>query len=180
MDKEFCKRKAEIIEKERFLEISGSPMMKLPGDLGDLKFPIPIQPCLCVTEPCICPPWTIYVDPTDIVDFERSKRGVGEEGEIVFNFRVKRTARLIFEEPIEMSANSFENLSDIYVTYQKKGKGSIRGLLLKIAFKVGQAIGTKLDDATGTSDWWGEALFDALGPAPDWLQDLADLFGGKK
>ena len=49
--------------------------------------------------------------------------------------------------------------------------GFIRGRLLKLAYKVGHAIGTELDEETGASDDLSDAAIDTIGPAPKWLQN---------
>ena len=50
--------------------------------------------------------------------------------------------------------------------------GFFRGRLLKLAYKVGHAIGTELDEQTGASDDLSDAAIDVIGPAPKWLQNL--------
>ena len=175
----FQKAKLTSVARRREFEVEGVPLIRLPDDLSDHKLPIPIRPCFCVQDtpenPCICPEMTVYIPPLDIIRWERSKRSHEGGEEDSYKFFVPVTSTLSIEQPMNISTKGYEDFGN-WVTYQKKGKGDIRKWLIRTAFSIGWAIGTALDNATGTSDAWGDLAEDH--PAPDWLIDLYDSIVG--
>lgn len=193
-------------KREKVRAISNRHLRGVPlFDVGDedsiskLSPPFPIEWCLCVQDspenPCPCKGLVLWL-PT----FPRAVRKTGtrsSDDEAIYDFELDPDAEVIVELQMSIPLRSLERLrmaalrrKSAYVIggskrdasgdrtpdvlYSKK-KGGWAG----VAYSIGYAVGTLLDDFLGSEEGGNDKLSDDISdwaadnwPAPDWLTDL--------
>lgn len=170
----YCKEKEKIVDENRGVVLHGTPLVEFESLAAWKKPTLPFRFCICVKEPCPCDQPPIWFNKDDILAMDRSRK-TGEDGQPLWEVKLKSNARILVEQVIPMTARNFES----GMSKPTPGGGTTTAQMkappfgwVKAAFAAGFAAGTLIDKGTGLSDDIAEGAIDLLGPAPDWLQDL--------
>lgn len=153
------------VKQSLFADESVAPITGVPLQGQSFRRWQPIQPCICVTEPCPCDRLDdiIVWVPTDL---PAQRSGRLSKGDDVLAFELEPGTSLLVEAQIPVTraqlaaVKSSPTLRKV-ATSMTAHKPSVKDLLAG-AFAVGFAIGEAIDEGTGlsdeVSDWLAEHI----------------------
>ena len=167
----------EAIDRATAVKIYGIPLSAPSGDTAR-RF-VRIVGCICVQDspenPCPCEGPIIWIPRDGILTTERSSRK-GHDGQSLAVITVASDAKLVLERQSTVSAATVAQLGNLRrgrarrVAMMARARGGLsgggaRGTAGAIlgAFLVGYELGTKIDEATGASDWLADTLWGWFG-----------------